>query len=404
MATAPSVPSAPADSRSPGAAAAPPERAVWVEIVHDANGLAPHLAAWDDLAAAAVEPNAFDESWLLLPALNAFGAGHDLVFVLVYRKSAKPHGAPTLCGLFPLERRRRCKGIPVRVLRLWQHVYGYLGTPLVRAGCERETLAAFLDWAATDPAGASIIELPMIHGEGPFAQALLDVLNDRHLLAVTDEAYTRAFIRRGADAEAYCAAHSSGSRKEWRRLRKRLSELGALELRVLNEGEEAGPWIERFLALEASGWKGEQKTALAVGAPDRAFFTAAALGAHARGQLHMLGLFLDGRPVALKCNFIAGAGAFTFKIAFDEAHAKLSPGVLLELDNIAELHRHPRLRWMDSCAVPRHFMINRLWQERRTIQSLLIATGRWTGNLVVGLLPLVRAARAALRGRVPTST
>lgn len=400
MATVSSAPPAPTDPRPPDpTAAAPPARTIWVELAHDANELASHRAAWDELADTAIESNAFFESWMLLPALSAFAAGHDLVIALVYRRPAKPNDAPTLCGLFPLERRRRCKGIPARVLRLWQHIYGYLGTPLIRAGYERETLAAFLDWAAIDPAGASIVEMPMIHGEGPFAQALLDVLNERRLLAVTDEAYTRALIRRAADAEAYCAAHSSGSRKEWRRLRKRLGELGTLETRVLGADDDAGPWVEQFLALEASGWKGTQKTALAAAERDRAFFTAAALGAHAHGKLHMLGLFLDGRPVALKCNFLAGAGAFTFKIAFDEAHAKLSPGVLLELDNIAELHRHPRLSWMDSCAVPGHFMINRLWHERRTIQSLLIATGRWTGNLVVGLLPLVRAAKAMFRGR-----
>jgi hypothetical protein len=126
---------------------------------------------------------------------------------------------------------------------------------------------------------------------------------------------------------------------------------------------------------------------------DRAYFRTIARNAHAQNQLQMLGIYLNDRPIALKCNFLTHDGGFAFKIAFDEAYAKSSPGVLLELDNIDELHRRPDLYWLDSCAIPGHFMINRLWKERRTIQSLVLATSRWTGNGVVGLLPMLRAAK-----------
>ena len=106
----------------------------------------------------------------------------------------------------------------------------------------------------------------------------------------------------------------------------------------------------------------------------------------------MLGLFLDGRPIALKCNFLSGPGGFTFKIAYDESLAKFSPGVLLELDNLEDVHRRPEIRWMDSCAMPGHFMIGRLWRERRTLQTLWISTSRWLGNPLLGAAPLLRAA------------
>ena len=52
---------------------------------------------------------------------------------------------------------------------------------------------------------------------------------------------------------------------------------------------------------------------------------------------------------------------------------------------------------MDSCAVPNHFMINRLWKDQRTIQHLIVSTGRRRGNLLVGLLPLLRAAKRTAR-------
>ena len=59
--------------------------------------LAGHMAAWNDLAAAALEPNVFYEPWMLLPAIDSFGRGKELRFVLVY--ADQPDAAPLLCGL-----------------------------------------------------------------------------------------------------------------------------------------------------------------------------------------------------------------------------------------------------------------------------------------------------------------
>ena len=48
----------------------------------------------------------------------------------------------------------------------------------------------------------------------------------------------------------------------------------------------------------------------------------------------MLALRLDGAPIAMKFNVEAGDGAFALKVAFDEAYARFSPGVALEIESI----------------------------------------------------------------------
>jgi CelD/BcsL family acetyltransferase involved in cellulose biosynthesis len=111
----------------------------------------------------------------------------------------------------------------------------------------------------------------------------------------------------------------------------------------------------------------------------------------------MLGLALDGKWIALKCNFLAGRGGFAFKIAYDEKHARSSPGVLLELETLARLHRRPEIAWMDSCAIEGHFLKNRLWVHRRELATQLIAIGGAASRLFVGALPLVQRAKRALR-------
>jgi hypothetical protein len=365
----------------------------WVEVATDRSAFETHQPAWDRLAKEAVEANVFYEPWMFLPALDTFGSNVPLCGAFIYRRDARPKQPPQLCGFFPFERRTRFKGLPIRALRLWEHNYAFLCTPLIHRDWTRETLHALFDWIAADER-PSLLDWPKIHGEGSFQHALLEVLNDRRILTFADEVYSRALIQRGADGESYCAAAMNhASRKEWKRQRRRLGEQGDLQTRVLQADDNADRWITQFLDLEASGWKGKEQTALGMSDADRAYFRTIAQNAHARGQLQMLGIFFNEQPIALKCNFLSQDGGFAFKIAFDEAYAKSSPGVQLELDNIDELHRRPDLRWMDSCAIPGHFMINRLWKERRTIQCLLIATGRWTGNAVVGLLPMLRACK-----------
>ena len=369
-----------------------------VELVEDRSALVKHQAAWDVLAQSAIEPNVFFEPWMFLPAAQFFEPNTPLCCVFVYRRAPLLGAPPILCGFFPFERRRRYRGLPIRSLRLWEPRY-VLFTPLVHRIWARETLHVLLDWIVSKE-GCPLVEMPMIHGEGPWHQALVDVLNERRMLSFVDEIYTRALIRRGPDAESYCAAALDKERlRNWRRQRRRLSEQGKFETRVLQPDDDPERWIEQFLRLEASGWKGQEKTALGMIESSEAIFRASARNGFALGKLQMLGLFLDEKPIALKCNYLTGAGGFTFKIAYDENYARYSPGVLLELDNIEQMHRRPGLEWLDSCAVPDHAMMNRIWKERRTIQSVTLATSRWIGNSVVGLMPLLRALRAILSNK-----
>jgi CelD/BcsL family acetyltransferase involved in cellulose biosynthesis len=372
-------------------------------VVHEEPAaLEEHVPAWEALAAAALEPNVFFEPWLFLPAVRAFGAGVAFRFVLVFaRDPARPAGAPLLCGFFPLERRRRYKGLPVPVFGLWRHRHCFLGTPLLRAGYARGVLAALFDWLAADRRGAALLELGHVPGEGPFHQALVDHLHERARAAHVAECFTRALLRTRDSADAYVGAALSGShRRALKRRQKRLAETGRLGWRVLGPGADVRAWVEEFLRLEAGGWKGRAGTALACQPADRAFFTEVAAAAFRRGRLLTLTLDRDGRPVAARCGFRAGEGSFAFKSAFDEDQAHHSPGVLLELENVRRLHDLPGLRWMDSCTDPDNAMINRLWMERRTIQTVVVATGRRPGDLVVSLLPLLRWLKRTFSGRV----
>jgi CelD/BcsL family acetyltransferase involved in cellulose biosynthesis len=380
-----------------------PDRAgrMSVVVIDDIAALDRYVAQWDELAAAAIEPNPFYESWMLLPALRAYGAGKDVRVILILAPNpARPQAEPVLCGLFPIER-QRYKGMPVSVLTLWKHLFCFLCTPLVRRDRARECMKTFFDWLATEEAGAPLVEFLRVAGEGPFHQLLVDELHDRELLAFSSELYTRATLVPASDGEAYLQAAISGPhRKELRRKQTRLAETGDLTFEELQPDGALDTFIEEFMQLEMAGWKGKLGGALDSNPENHMFFTTVAREAFYRGRLMMLAARVDGKPVAMKCNFLAGEGSFAFKIAYDEAFSYYSPGLLLELDNIRRIHARPEIKWMDSCAIPAHAMINRLWLDRRTIQTLLVPTRRGLGEFVVSVMPMVRWANRKVRALV----
>ena len=360
--------------------------------------LQPHIVAWEALAANAIEPNVFLEPWQLLPAIEAFGAGKESLFLLVYRQSTERNTADLLIGLFAFERRNRLNGIPVRTLAAWTHPHLLLSTPLLHADHARPAWTALIEWARAHHGEASILEFPLLLAEGPSHHAAIDVWREQHCTSLVIGHWTRALLRRGRDAESLISsALSSGVRKELRRQRRRLAEKGRLEVARLTVDEVLLPWIDRFLTLEAAGWKGRAGTALDRHANDQRYFQAICAAGHERGQLDMLALTLDGTPIAMKCNFTAGGTAFTLKIAHDEAYKSTSPGVLLELENIAALHRQSALDRMDSCAIPDHPMINRLWPDRREIAHVAICPGGWRGNMALAMFGLLRGVKRSVR-------
>jgi CelD/BcsL family acetyltransferase involved in cellulose biosynthesis len=368
-----------------------------IEVASGIEELRPHVAAWDALAAEALEPNVFYESWMLLPALEAFGKGHRFAFVLVFE--GEGHAA-RLCGFFPFERRRHYKGLPMPVLTLWKYVHCFLSTPLLSADRALGCLQAVVAWAASDRRGAPLLELRQIPGDGAFQACLAEGLERAARRNFVYGQFVRPLLVTCSDGESYLrSALASRSRRKLERRWRRLAEGGRLEVDVLGRGGDVETWTDEFLRLEASGWKGRAGSALACSAAGRRFFTSVTREAHARGRLMMLALRLNGRPVAQQCGFLAADGAFSFKVAYDERYARFSPGVLAEMANIRQLHRRRRVKWMDSCAVLNNGVTNRLWTQRRGLESVVVSTGGAASDVVVAALPLLRWLSHSVRPR-----
>lgn len=368
-----------------------------VVVARTAADLAEHVPGWQLLAREAVEPNVFVEPWQFLPALEAFGDGKQSVFLLVYLQPAAADAPRRLIGFFPFEKVARLRGIPVRILKAWHHRLLFLATPLVHRDGAREAWAAVLDWMRTNPAEVNLIEYPLLLAEGPGHHAMIDALRAAKFLSLDVDRFTRAkLVPRSSADEGVLSISSKSSRREWRRQRRRLSEKGKLEFRCLRPGEPPGPWIDAFLNLEASGWKGHSGTAMAIAEEEALYFRRICTQGAERGQLRMFALYFDGAPIAMKCNFTNGSVSFAFKIAHDEAMRAYSPGALLELDFIAEAARDRSIELVDSCAVPENALFGRIYPERREIAHLLISPANRRGNTTLAIYSAIRSFKRSI--------
>ncbi len=125
---------------------------------------------------------------------------------------------------------------------------------------------------------------------------------------------------------------SSNFRKNLRKQRRKLDVTTEVSWRFLRGSECTTQEIERFLELEASGWKGQRGGAI-LRRPAAAEYYRAMLQALAvDGRLEMHQLLLKNRCVAIQVGVRLERTLCLLKISYDEGVAQLAPGNMLFLE------------------------------------------------------------------------
>ncbi|MFC6654176.1 GNAT family N-acetyltransferase [Roseibium salinum] len=288
----------------------------------------------------------------------------------------------------PVARRRI--GLAVPVATLWATDYSPLGTPLMHPGTDAEVVRCFFDGAA-GPGG--LLAIPYLPLASQTASRLTGADIGPLAIAAREK---RAGHDAGAAGEAQLEAAFSGKRrKEMRRLLRRLDEDGASRFESLTESD-ASRGFEEFLALEASGWKGRSGTAL-ISKPQTAAFSLEAIAGLARlGRVRIDQFWSGDRLIASLVLIEAGGQVFSWKIAFDEAYGRYSPGAQIALYTFRQNLALPGFMGADSLAVPGHSMIEPLWRGRLETGTMVLAQGA-AGSLKLRLATADLAAEQALR-------
>lgn len=122
---------------------------------------------------------------------------------------------------------------------------------------------------------------------------------------------------------------SHHNRGRLRTAQHRLDRAGGGVFRTVREPAELERALEQFMDVEASGWKGRMGTAVKQIPRLRRFYEALVRECGTQGICDIHLLLIDGRPAAGTVAVVAGGTSFAIKVAYDEAYAPLSPGMLL---------------------------------------------------------------------------
>lgn len=138
---------------------------------------------------------------------------------------------------------------------------------------------------------------------------------------------------------------SPGRRSDLRRARRIAETMGPVRCEILSPlPAELGPWLDEAFRIEAAGWKGRTGSALACDAERGLFYRGYAAAAARKGILRLCFLRIGGTAAAMQLAVEHGQRFWLFKIGYDEAFARCSPGTLL----VAETIRYAAARGLCS--------------------------------------------------------
>jgi len=352
------------------------------------------ITAWHDLFARAIEPNAFyHPAWACAVSAHARDARGAKALVAWH-----PRERNRLIGLMPVTSGWRAYGLPLPFLVSWQP-YTRLTTPLLDRDHAAEAATALLDAASTSGARA-LVQRDHSSG-GPAAQAMREAFAKQKLTPRVLRQRERAILDASASDPEAMLHDALGAKKlkELRRQRHRLEDDGEVTFAVARTPVDVASALEHFLRLEANGWKGSRGTALAGDYGDTAFVRVATSALALEGRCEVATLSVAGTPVAAGIVLRHGSRAYFFKIAYDEALAKMSPGVQLTLELTKHLCADASVSDADSTANAYHPMIDKLWRSRLPVATTLIplAGGDGVANVIEFLIQARERTRRDVR-------
>ena len=358
----------------------------------------------EHLSRRAIEPNVFFNPRFLAPAISRLEDKDIKLAILRDETTGKEKSEERLRMVAPFSIEKPSFGVGPSIMRVWGNEFGPRGAPLIDGDDPFATVDEFLSIISRPHLNLpQVLVVPHSYTDGPATELMRAAALAQGFPAYTVNAVERAVLDTTLDGEAYInsvfsAHHRRGYRRLWRRVEEKH---GKMTFNVTRRRDDLFMRAEEFLALEASGWKGQKRSAL-ISDKLQAAFARESLDKLAEGDhLRIYTLDIAGKAVASLLVIIENGVSYTWKIAYNEDFHEFSPGMLLMIEATKQNLKDPNISWSDSCAVPDHPMMNRVWSERREIATLVIGLGHGSDDAarrVQSQLHLYDQTRSAARG------
>lgn len=327
------------------------------------------LARWSHLAACSLDPNPFLEPEFVLPLQEALSSADQRLVVVENRRTSEWKVA----GLFSFD--RGCRAFPLPHLSATSSAYTFLDQPLIAGDGYEAALDCWFQTVAhrRDTLG---LRFHSVREMSAVSRALEQAAERNGLEQQIDGTWDRAELAlSGVSRDGLLEACSKSRRKSLRRARKELESRGRLKFRVAIPFTGDLAAADRFLELEAAGWKGTARTALQADESHMRFFRRMITGFARRRAVWFGELCVGSQVIASTCNVRSGDTLFAFKVGWSPDYAVGSPGLWSEIE-LAD--RAPMidtgLKRIDSCSTTGSH-VESVWSDRTRMQAV---TYRWS--------------------------
>jgi CelD/BcsL family acetyltransferase involved in cellulose biosynthesis len=336
---------------------------------------------WDELAIRTGAPPFVRPGWIEAWWAR-FGQGE--LQILALRRNGG------LAAVLPLARRRG-------MLRSCSNVH----TPVfdaVSPGLEdvRVLLEAALD------ASRGVI-LDRLESDGMLAAVARQLGDERQSRLVVLDQMLTPYVDSSVSWEAFEKSLSGSRRRNVRRRRRRLAELGEVTIDTFDGTDDLEAHFEEFLRLEATSWKAELGTAVNSSPQTTRFYHDVIAWATEKKLLQLSFVRVGERRVAVALLIDDGRRRHQLKVGFDDEYTPYSPGVLQGFEEIRRALEDGRtFEWGGAMDPVKGWLHN----AEHTIEQLGLfprsprgTLARWTVELRQAVYRRARGSTFLRRGR-----
>ncbi len=230
------------------------------------------------------------------------------------------------------------------ILPLFRTRSSYFGLPITKIGFISNEYTPFCEAIATDGAEESLLTAFEYLRKVRWDVLELGAIPARsETLRILDQVSHKGIfiVHKGADElknphvafdVTWAEYHKSlpdRFRKNLGRAEKNLNQMGKVTLEEINRSPDLDVYLRKAFAIESSGWKGAQKTALIYVENAKNFYTELAHVASENGWLRLFFLKFNENHIAFDYDLQYQGNIESIKIGYDESYSKYSPGSLL---------------------------------------------------------------------------
>lgn len=279
--------------------------------------------AWNQTLVAGSDPAPALEHEFLRLWLESFAAGANTSTYIARQRGQLTAAIGLITGAGNVER------VPVRIARAWTNAHSTRGGALL--GDEGlEALGPLVARIADE--SWDVLELRDLPRAGGLVETLAKHLRSSGFRTHMDRSMESPYIPLPFEWAELNGRLDSRFRQNLRRRRRRLEEQGVVSFETVRSLDGLDEALEDAFAIEASGWKGRDGSAIRSQPETIGFYAGWARQLAQAGRLRLSFLCVNGKRIAFHFAHVTRGRYHLPKCGFDEGWRECSPGQLLMVD------------------------------------------------------------------------